>query len=152
MNLRKDTFVFVVEGKMVRKEKKMMLYKILFRHTAPKDTKIGIETYLLAENERDVYGYIDKEYNYGCWKDREDDGTEFPLYDDKSNKNRMETFREKMMRLRGEMYDDEFDYSDAYYGITLYGWELMKEDIVVEDFREMIDLGIIKEIGSFDFK
>jgi len=125
----------------------MNLYKILFSHTAPKDTMLGIETYLLAESEEKVYDYIDKKYNYNHWRDEnEDEDTEpFALYDDDYNVIGTETFREKIMRIHGEIWDEDYDYADAYYGITLYGWELVKEDIT-DDLTIFIDLGIIQVI------
>lgn len=122
----------------------MNLYKILFSHSAPKETKIGIKTYLLAENEDSVYDYIDKEYNYECWKDYEDDNELFDIYDGCYDLIGTETFREKIMRIRGDMNDEDYDYSDAYYGITLYGWELVKENIEF-DLSNIIKLGVINE-------
>jgi hypothetical protein len=50
-----------------------------------------------------------------------------------------------MLRLKGEIEDSSVDFSDAYYGITLYGWELLKENVVT-DYSELIELGIIIEI------
>lgn len=120
----------------------MNLYRILFTHTAPKDTKLGIETYLLAENEDDVYHHIDEEYKWGGWSDSESDGKTFDVYDEDWNQIGTETFREKIMRIKGDMNDEDYDFSDAYYGITLYGWELVATNV-----REMWD-GLI-ELGIF---
>lgn len=122
----------------------MNLYRIVFSHTAPKDTKEGILTYLLAENEEEVYNYIDKEYNCGCWKDQEDENEILDIFNDSFDIIGTETFREKIIRLNGEMNDEDYDYSDAYYGITLYGWKLIKED-TNEDFTELIELEIFKK-------
>lgn len=121
----------------------MNLYKILFAHSAPKDTKEGIETYLLAENDEEVYNYIDKEYNYECWRDQEEDHEIFTLYDEDCNRIGTETFHEKIMRLKGEIEDEDYDYSDAYYGITLYGWKVVEEN-VSNDFTNLVDLDIIR--------
>jgi len=125
----------------------MNLYKILFSHTAPKDTKTGIETYLLAKNEEEVYEYIDKEFNCGCWKDKEGDEEIFDIYDKDYNTIGTETFREKILRIKGEMNEEDYDFSDAYYGITLYGWELVKENIT-EDISFLINNKICKEIDK----
>ena len=57
---------------------------------------------------------------------------------------------EKMLRIKGEMNDEDYDYSDAYYGITLYGWELIKENVTT-DFTEMINLGIISRVDEQGF-
>ncbi|MEE9459858.1 MAG: hypothetical protein V3V84_08860 [Candidatus Bathyarchaeia archaeon] len=40
---------------------------------------------------------------------------------------------------------DATELDDLYYGQTLYGWELVKEDTNT-DYQEMIKLGIIKTI------
>jgi len=121
------------------------LYKILFSHTAPKDTKVGIETYLLAKSDEEVYNYIDKEFNCGCWKDKEDDCDIFDIYDKDYNVIGTETFREKILRIKGEINEEDYDFSDAYYGITLYGWELVKENIA-EDLSFFINNKIISVV------
>ena len=121
----------------------MNLYKILFSNTAPKDSKEGIVTYLLANSEEEVYHFIDKNHNYECWKDREEEGETFEIYDDDYNKIGTETFKEKILRLKGEMNDEDNNFSDAYYGITLYGWELVTEDTTI-DFTELIALDVVK--------
>ena len=122
----------------------MNLYKITFSHTAPKDSKEGIKGYLLAKNDEQVYNYVDKTFNCECWKDNEEgeDREPIELYDDDYNVIGTETFKEKMLRIKGEQNDEDYDYCDAYYGITLYGWELVKEN-ADGDYTEMIELGII---------
>jgi hypothetical protein len=124
--------------------KTVNLYRITFSHTAPKDIKEGIKGYLLAKNDEQVYNYVDKTFNYECWKDNDEDEDREPieLYDDDYNVVGVETFKEKMLRIKGEQNDEDYDYCDAYYGITLYGWELVKEN-AEGDYNEMIELGII---------
>ena len=119
----------------------MNLYKIIFSHTAPKDTIIGIKTYLLAKNDDEVYDYINAKCNSG-WEYQEKDCEVFDVYDDDCNRIGTETFCEKMMRIKGEINDEDFNFCDAYYGITLYGWELIKVDIK-GNFKELIKLGIL---------
>ncbi|SBV91953.1 hypothetical protein [uncultured Dysgonomonas sp.] len=114
----------------------MNLYKILFSHTAPKDTEVGIKCLLLAENDEQVYEWIKSEpkitqsdHLFNGWGDYETDyGVDF---------------KNKIISIKGEMFDDEYDYSDAYYGIKLFGWELLKENITT-DYSELMELGIIK--------
>ena len=122
----------------------MNLYKILFSHTAPKDSEKGIKGYLLAESDEQVYNYIDKEYNCECWKDSDEDEDREPieLYDYNYDVIGTETFKEKILRIKGEMNDEDYDYSDAHYGITLLGWEVVEEN-TTKDFTEMIELGIV---------
>lgn len=124
----------------------MNIYKIVFRHISPKDNKEGLETLLLAASDRDVYDYIDKEHTSGCWSDRDREDGLHTVYDDDCNLVGTETYRERMLRLKGELDDGEVDLSDAYYGITLYGWELLEEDVSVEDFDMLRRYGLLKQV------
>ncbi len=129
----------------------MNLYKIIFSHHSPKDSKQGIKTLLLAENDEQVYNWIcsepeiegDKLFN--SWKENDKvtfddlDEDEWEWLDDNGNP---ELFKDRMLRMEGEIDDDTIDFSDAYYGITLYGWELAKEN-VTSDYTELIECGLV---------
>ena len=131
----------------------MNLYIINFEHSAPKDTKEGIVGYFLAENDEQVFNYIDKEFECGCWTDKDDTDDEdyepLEIYDEDYNVIGTETYKERFIRLGGEMYDEDREYNDLYYGLTYYGWELVKENV---DFvnAEMITLGIVKQIEDVE--
>ncbi len=125
----------------------MNLYRILFSHTCTKDTEIGIKSYLLAKDEKEVYEYIDTKYNYGCWKDKEECHEKFDIYDNEYNVIGTQTFKEKIIGLNGEIEDEDYDYADVYYGITLYGWEKVKENIDF-DMNEFIDMGIVEIVET----
>lgn len=140
----------------------MNLYKIVFSHTAPKDTEKGIKCLLLAENDEAVYEWIASDpelakFNsiFTSWKDNEtytydddldewidEDGDDTGNYwtDEKGSP---EPFKNRMLRLKGEINDEDYDFTDAYYGITLYGWELLKENAIESDYSELIELGIV---------
>ena len=127
----------------------MNLYSIDFLHAAPKDVKRGIKCLLLAENDEQVYEWIKSEpklksdYIYSSWQDTEEEGEEFALYDDDDyGLIGTETFKEKIIRVKGQMYDGSYEFNDLYYGLTLYGWTLQKENPVT-DFNELIELGIV---------
>jgi hypothetical protein len=122
----------------------MNLYKIVFSHSAPKDTSHGIKTYLLANNDDEVYDYIDREYAYGVWSDTETDNEIFNVYDDDYNVIGNELFHGKIIRLKGDINDDDVDFADAYYGITLYGWEIIESD-TNRDFSGDIELGMVTQ-------
>ena len=117
------------------------LFRVLFNHTAPKDQKVGIEEYVIANSELQVYSYIDNEYIYNKWKDNED--KTFDVYDEEWNIIGYEKFKEKIIRIKGEMNDEDYDYSDTYYGITLYGWEFVK-DLTDIEFEALTNIGIVK--------
>jgi len=123
---------------------KRRLYKIVFSHSAPKDTEYGIKGFFLAHNEEEVYDYIDKEF--ASWKEKEEDNEMFPIGDEDDKLDIQETFRERVMRLKGDINDEYRDFSDVYYGVSFYGWELVAEDVIPEDFSKSTELGIIKLI------
>lgn len=124
------------------------LYKVEFLHASPKDQKTGIVCLLIAENDDQVYEWIKSEPEvsenklFNCWKDQETDEEEYNIYDDNFNVTGVENFKQRIIRLNGEINDDEYDFSDAYYGITLYGWSLLKENVTT-DYSELIELGIV---------
>ena len=74
----------------------MNLYRITFSHTAPKDSEKGIKGYLLAENDEQVYNYVDKTFNYESWKDidEDEDRESSDIYDRNYNIIGTETFKD----------------------------------------------------------
>lgn len=138
----------------------MNLYKVIFSHHAPKDSEKGIKALVLAENDEQVYEWIASEPetneggNYNSWKDRESytwdeseecfvdedgDQADEEWWDEDGNP---ENFKDRMLRLKGDINDDDVDFSNAYYGVTLYGWELIKENTTI-DYSEFIEMGIV---------
>jgi hypothetical protein len=126
----------------------MNLYKIEFLHASPKDVEYGMKCLLLAENNEQVYEWIKSSPNidgnqlFNSWTSNELDEHTYTLLDDDYNEIGTETFKEKIIRLNGQMNDDSYDFSDAYYGITLFGWSLLIENSEA-DYSELIDLGIV---------
>jgi len=142
----------------------MNLYKITFSHHAPKDSEQGIKCLLLAENDEQVYDWIASEPKlndrsmFNAWKDNEGykyneetetfvdkdgDDVDSSWYDEEG---KSEIFKVRMLRLKGEINDDDYDFLDAYYGITLFGWELLKEDVKT-DYSELKELGIVYAVA-----
>lgn len=138
----------------------MNLYKVTFSHHAPKDSEHGIKALILAENDEQVYNWIASEPKinegsmFNSWKDREEYSwdKEKETFVDKdgdevdegwcNEEGEPENFKERMLRLNGEIEDDSVDFSDSYYGITLLGWELLKENVTT-DYSELIELGVV---------
>ena len=137
----------------------MNIYKILFSHYGKKDSIQGIVALVLAENDGQVYDWIasnpktEEMSIYNSWRDRENyslneetgtffDENGYELRGWKDEDGNPETFKQRMLRLGGEIYDEDVDLSDSYYGITLYGWELLKENVTT-DYFELIELGIV---------
>ena len=135
----------------------MNLYTIKFERYGGGDSESGIKALLLAESDEQVYEWIASEPTTSCgriynsWRSRmivwdeekdvflDEDGNETEEWcDDDGNP---ESFKARMLRLRGDFFDDDTDMTDAYIGLTLYGWELLKKN-VSDDYSELIELGI----------
>lgn len=126
----------------------MNLYKIIVQHFSQKDSNTAIVALLLAENDEAVYEWIKSEpdtkeesiivsYQYA-----EDDNETFDIYNENYDVVGTEKFKQKMIRIKGELNDEDFENSDAYYGNTIYGWEMLKENPTT-NFNELIELGIV---------
>lgn len=130
----------------------MNLYKIEVEHFSQKDSHKSIECLLLAENDEQVYEWmkgepkIDGSTMYNSWKDieeeEEEDGEKHDLYDGEYNVIGQETFKEKMIRVKGQMNDEDYEVSDRYYGVTLHGWSIASEDVQT-NYDELINVGLV---------
>ncbi|MFD0587648.1 hypothetical protein ACFQZE_06510 [Paenibacillus sp. GCM10027627] len=127
----------------------MNLYKIMFEHFSPKDSQRGVVAYLVADSDEQVYEWLksdpkldDDTWIYTPYQDSENDDITFELYDDQYNVVGMEEYKDKMIRLKGEMFDDELELNDLYYGKTIYGWRLIKEDVKPDILQYIKDYGI----------
>lgn len=106
----------------------MNLYKITFSHYAPKDVESGIKCLVLADNDSQVYDFIASEPKI-------QGRAMFNLWSEKDEK-----FKQKIIELKRDF--QTITPTDTYYGITLYGWELLKEN-TQEEYKELIELGIV---------
>lgn len=141
----------------------MNLYKIIFSHYSPKDSEHGIKCLLLAENSDQVYEWIaskpviedntldndwaeKSKYKYDfkedAFLDSNRNKTDYYWTDDNGT---VENYKERMIRLEGEIYDPSVDFEYSYYGITLLGWELLKEDIET-NYSELQELKIVYSV------
>ncbi|WP_431785920.1 hypothetical protein [Paenibacillus lactis] len=127
----------------------MNLYKIMFQHYSQKDSEIGIITYLVANSDKEVYEWLKSEPKladgtkiYNSYKYSEESGETFEIYDNEINVIGEESFKGRMIRLRGEMFDEDKELNDLYYGLTLYGWELVKKDAKPDVLQMITDYGI----------
>ena len=123
----------------------MNLYKIMMEHHAPKDNKQGIYTYLAADASEDVYEWLKKEIRlkddriiYVNYKMDEE-------YDECEDGE--ETFKDRIIRVQGCMYDEYTEYSDLYYGKTVMGWSIVKEDIEEKDIQMLENMNIAVEVA-----
>ena len=126
----------------------MKLHRILMRHCSPKDRVEVTKLFVVADSEQSILAKLDDEkrrYTHGAWKEKSEDAEEpFEIYDEDYKVIGTETYLEKMLRLRGEFNDEDADYSDAYYGVTHYGWDEGSE-ISNADADTLIRLGIAED-------
>ncbi|MGX9951629.1 hypothetical protein ACS9SB_0016565 [Bacillus subtilis] len=114
----------------------MNLYEIILEHYAPKDSERGIFTYLLTNSDEEVYEWLKTNPNlldgrsiYTPYEDNEEDDTLFEIYNDDFEVVGYEKYKDRMIRLKGELNDENAELSDLYYGKTLVGWRTVNEDI-----------------------
>ncbi|HHZ97015.1 MAG TPA: hypothetical protein EYN67_16010 [Flavobacteriales bacterium] len=120
----------------------MEIYKIHVQHFSQKDSHSSIEAFLLAESVDDVYKWVDEKV-YGCYTDQNDEGDALDIYDENYNVIGQETFKEKMLRVGGEFFDEDYEPQDLYYGCTIYGWKKVKSDVSEVDIAALEKLDVL---------
>jgi len=120
----------------------MNIYKIHVQHFSQKDSHSSTEAFLLAASVEDVYKWVD-EKNYGLYTDRNNEDGMCDLYDENYNVIGQETFKEKMLRVGGEFFDEDYEPQDLYYGCTIYGWEKLKSEVLEVDIAALEKLDIL---------
>lgn len=124
----------------------LKLHRIEFSHHSPKDSEKGTKTYVLWDNdEAALRDRIDQTYAVGAWKEEAEEATEpYEIYDDQYNVIGSETYLERMLRLRGDIRDEDKDFADADYGITCWGWD--EGQVITEELgAELVRLGIAQD-------
>jgi len=135
----------------------MNLYKIEFTHHSPKDSESGTRHLLLAKNDEQVYEHIKSADGiYNSWEDDEKviyDEVEEIFKDEYGGEvsgwyyeDNPELFKNRMLRIKGENNDEEYEVEDAYYGVTVWGWELLLENVEVKNYEELIKTEFVKTI------
>lgn len=109
----------------------MNLYLIHQGHAAPKDWNLSNIGYVLAKDDEQVFDFIASQpeiHGVNLFNSWEKKGEEF---------------KQKILKIRGEINDDSVDFTDAYYGITLFGWSLIIEDVYVDALYPAMKLGVL---------
>lgn len=115
------------------------LFKIKVLHAGEKSHHESIETYLLSENDEAVYKWVDKNKNLESWSEKlEDDADE--EYDLPGGG--IGNHKQLIIACKGDIGNEYNEWSDLYYGMTIYGWEEIEINGV--DLDPMIKLGIIE--------
>lgn len=124
----------------------------MIEHLAPKGSEKGIHTYLVAEDDVDVYEWLKLEREladgrrlYLSYELTEKENEEFTIYDDEYNLVGTESFKERMIRLKGDMNDEDMQFEDLHYGKTLVDWRRLKESITSEEISLLRSLKICVE-------
>jgi hypothetical protein len=131
----------------------MNLYKVIFTHYAPLGNEEGIKEYVLCEDDNKMYDYVDSKFNYDGWKEKESDlySDEYSEYYKEDAENprgvliKKSPFRVSIINNKGQVDHDDNEYLDLFYGLTHYGWELVKENVDNFDFLKLKQLGVIVE-------
>lgn len=115
----------------------MNLYKIIFEFYTEDESEKGIKCLLLANSDKEVYDWIkscpkikDLDIIYCNWQDVE--------YED-------ENFENYIISNKGDFYM-QIHIDDPRFGELCLGWELLKENVNINDYKELIDFGIVYEI------
>lgn len=120
----------------------MKLYQIIVLHGAPNDSHTSTETYLVAENEEQVFDWLAAK-TYGAWTEEPEEGEEPKMRYSEASKSEI-TFRQWIMEHRGDLEDDE-GWEDAYYGITKWGWQPI--EATPDEIAVLLKLGIAVTIS-----
>ncbi|PLS19154.1 hypothetical protein CVD28_01730 [Bacillus sp. M6-12] len=130
----------------------MNLYQVMLKHFSQHDSEVGIFTYLVAESDEAVYEWIKAEKElkdgrqiFNSYGLSEKEGEIFEIYDSEYNVVGEETFKERIIRLKGDMNDENVELNDLYYGKTLLGWILVNENITEEQIQALQDIGVCLE-------
>lgn len=119
----------------------MILYRILVKHFAPRDSHTSTEGYVACENTEQLLDRLVAQDNI-YWDEEGFLEEDLEVYDDDYKLTGTETRRELYLRVGGELYDPDADTSDAYYGVTHYGWEEVGT-VTEEEVKTFERLGIL---------
>jgi hypothetical protein len=120
----------------------MDIYKIHVQHFSQKDSHSSIEAFLLSRSVEDVYRWVDEKL-HGTYTDKNNEDGKCDLYDENYNVIGQEAFKEKMLRVGGEFFDEDYEPQDLYYGCTIYGWEKLESEALEVDIAALQKLDLL---------
>lgn len=150
----------------------LSLYKITFDHYGPKDSKEGIEEYVIADDEELVVQHMIFAHIL-CWEDWEEDGDEMTFstyathWDENpdaldradalglkvtigewgSRKGKPTGVKGKTAAVARWLRADPRVVEDVYYGRTVYAWDA-GTPITDDDAATLVRLGIAKNLTA----
>ena len=125
----------------------MDIYKIHVEHFSQKDSRSAIDCFVLAASGEDVYQWVDRERVYGLYTEKNEEEGLVEVYDSEYNVIGEETYKEKMLRIGGEFFDEDYEPEDCYYGVTIYGWSKLESSLLDIEISALEKLGVLKEIA-----
>ena len=125
----------------------MFIYKILVQHFSQKDNHCSVESFLLASSDEDVYKWVDKK-QHGIYTDKHNEDGKLEFYDIDLNVVVFESFKEKMIRVGGQYFDEDYEPSDLYYGATIYGWEKLNVQDVSAIADSLREINMLEEVSQ----
>lgn len=123
------------------------LYAVLVRHVAPKSHHESIETYVIADDEETVRDRIDREFAYGRWADKAEEGETYDVEDENGDPTGEEIgYLEYLLTICGDINDEQDDslWDDAFYGKTHWGWKEVSE-IDDQNIPLLLSLGVAQD-------
>lgn len=142
----------------------MNIYRILTAHYAPKDSHTSMMGFVLANNDEQVFNWIntdptihDKRIFGSEDTDKlndDNDGYGYEIKDENYNTiQKIMNYKDYLIHVGGLINSEYEEYEDLYYGKTLYGWEIFKEnignDVSYQFVNTSLEIGLITDIRSF---
>lgn len=109
----------------------MSLYRIYVQHFSQKDSHTSIHTFLLASSDEEVYNWVEGNLGMHCPDEDDEDYLHY---------------RQKMIDVGGEYFDEEYEPQDLYYGHTIYGWEKLEVPLLNIEIDALEKVGMLEKI------
>lgn len=123
----------------------MNLYQINVKHYSEKDSHTAIETFLFAKDDEAVYYWLN-ELQGGIFEERNNEDGMIDVYNEDFEIIGQKSYKDKIIRLRGELYDKNLEISDRFYGVTLYGWKQIDSPDIETLAQSLRLIGVLTEI------
>lgn len=123
----------------------MNLYQINVKHFSEKDSHTAIETFLLAKDDESVYYWINGLQGC-CWEDHNTEDNMINIHNEDFEIIGQKSFKDKIIHLKGDLYDKNLQICDRYYGVTIYGWEQINAPDIETLATSLRTIGVLTEI------
>lgn len=128
----------------------MNLYQIIFEHYGPKDMKDGVHCLLFAQNDEEVFNYMVKN-GFAYWDDPaaslDEEDYLYVISDSSLREGKFKgTLKECVLKYKGDFMLADYFLEGTFYGVTLWGWECLIENVDSEQFRLFSKLSIVEHV------